>query len=159
MLNICVSFDFSIMKKLWDLAHEKLVNILGGHCVGSNIYGCQPYLKIAIYVLKSTNGGLFYTPLYMDISNEKRLELWHLFWGDEKFIFTCKKIIFSSPQNELSDLNKTYISISVIGRSLSCKYFNLRSMFCLCQYLYLLQLWKWQQKIFLIQFQCKLKSM
>ena len=65
MLNICVSFDFSIMKKLWDLAHEKLVNILGGHCVGSNIYGCQPYLKIAIYVLKSTNGGLFYTPLYV----------------------------------------------------------------------------------------------
>ena len=23
-------FDFCIMKKLWDLAHEKLVNILGG---------------------------------------------------------------------------------------------------------------------------------
>ena len=65
MLNICVSFDFSIMKKFWDLAHEKLVNILGGHCVESNIYGCRPYLKIAIYVLKSTNGGLFYTPLYV----------------------------------------------------------------------------------------------
>ena len=43
MLYISVNFDFCIMKKLWDLAHEKLVNIIGGHCVGINIHGCQPY--------------------------------------------------------------------------------------------------------------------
>ena len=36
-------FDFCIMKTLWDLAHEKLVNIIGGHCVWININGCQPY--------------------------------------------------------------------------------------------------------------------
>ena len=37
----------------------------GGHHVGTNIHGCQPYLKIAIYVLKSANGGLLCRPLYM----------------------------------------------------------------------------------------------
>ena len=65
MFYISVNFDFCIMKKLWDLAHEKLVNILGGHHVGTNIHGCQPYLKIAIYVLKSENGGLLCRPLYV----------------------------------------------------------------------------------------------
>ena len=64
MFYISVNFDFCIMKKLWDLAHQKLVNILGGHHVGTNIHGCQPYLKIAIYVLKSANGGLLCRPLY-----------------------------------------------------------------------------------------------
>ena len=29
MLNSKVNFDISIMKKLWDLAHEKLINIIG----------------------------------------------------------------------------------------------------------------------------------
>ena len=65
MLNISVNFDFCFMKKLWDLAHEKLVNIQGGHHVGTNIHGWQPYLKIAIYVLKSANGGLLCRPLYL----------------------------------------------------------------------------------------------
>ena len=31
MLNYKVIFDFSIMKKLWDLAHDNLVIIQGGH--------------------------------------------------------------------------------------------------------------------------------
>ena len=31
MLNSNVNFDFSIMKKLWDLAHEKLIDIIGRH--------------------------------------------------------------------------------------------------------------------------------
>ena len=65
MLNISVNFDACFMKKLWDLAHEKLVNIQGGHHVGTNIHGWQPYLKIAIYVLKSANGGLLCRPLYL----------------------------------------------------------------------------------------------
>ena len=26
-----MNFDFSIMKKLWDLAHEKLIDIIGRH--------------------------------------------------------------------------------------------------------------------------------
>ena len=29
MLNNYVNFDFSIMKKLWDVGHEKLNNIIG----------------------------------------------------------------------------------------------------------------------------------
>ena len=64
LIKCSIIFDFCIMKKLRDLAHEKLVNILGGHHVGTNIHGCQPYLKIAIYVLKSANGGLLCRPLY-----------------------------------------------------------------------------------------------
>ena len=31
MLNSKVNFDFSIMKKLWDLAHEKLINMIGSY--------------------------------------------------------------------------------------------------------------------------------
>ena len=31
MLNIKVNFNFSIMKKLRDLAHDKLINIIGRH--------------------------------------------------------------------------------------------------------------------------------
>jgi hypothetical protein len=31
MVNNMVNFDFSIMKKLRDLAHEKLINITGRH--------------------------------------------------------------------------------------------------------------------------------
>ena len=65
MLNIAVNFDFCFMKKLWDVAHEKLVNIQGGHHVGTNIHGWQLYLKIAIYVLISANGGLLCRPLYV----------------------------------------------------------------------------------------------
>ena len=32
MLYLSVTFDLLIMKKLWNLAHENLVNIIGGHC-------------------------------------------------------------------------------------------------------------------------------
>ena len=56
MLTNYVNFAFCIMKKLQDFAHEKLVNILGGHRVGINIHACQPNLEMAIYVLKSVNG-------------------------------------------------------------------------------------------------------
>ena len=31
MLNNYVNFDFSIMEKLWDVGHEKLINIIGRH--------------------------------------------------------------------------------------------------------------------------------
>ena len=41
-------YDFYIMKKLWDLPLEKLVNIIIRHVAfWINI---QPYLEIAIYV-------------------------------------------------------------------------------------------------------------
>ena len=38
MNGLYVSFRFSIMEKLSDLAHEKLVNMIGEH----RIHGCQP---------------------------------------------------------------------------------------------------------------------
>ena len=43
MLNKWVNFQFSIMKKLWDIAHENLVNIQGSHGILVNIHGYQPY--------------------------------------------------------------------------------------------------------------------
>ena len=33
MLNNYVNFDLSIMKKLWDVGLEKLINIIGRHCI------------------------------------------------------------------------------------------------------------------------------
>ena len=48
MLNSKVNFDFSIMKKLWDLAHEKLVNIIGRH----GILDVSHTLEKAINVVK-----------------------------------------------------------------------------------------------------------
>ena len=49
MLNSKVKFDFSIMKKLWDLAHEKLINIIGRHGI----------LNVAIYVVKQLKNDSF----------------------------------------------------------------------------------------------------
>ena len=73
MLNISVNIGFCIMKKLLDLAHEKLVNIL----VGINIHGCPPNPEIAIYILKSANGGLLCTRLYLlePVFKELRLNI------------------------------------------------------------------------------------
>ena len=39
MLDNSVDFGFFIMKKLLDLAHENLANILSGHRIGVNIHG------------------------------------------------------------------------------------------------------------------------
>ena len=54
MLNNYVNVEISIMKKLLDLVHEKLANILGG----TNIHACQPSLEMSIHVLKSARGQL-----------------------------------------------------------------------------------------------------
>ena len=54
------------MKKIQDLGHEDLVHILGGHAIGVNIQGCQPNLKMTIYVLKSAVYQLIWAPLYSD---------------------------------------------------------------------------------------------
>ena len=40
MLNSIVNFLFYIMKKILDLAHDNLLDILGGHGIGINIHGC-----------------------------------------------------------------------------------------------------------------------
>ena len=43
MLNTYVNFDFSIMKKLWDVGHEKLINMIGKPWHFGCIHGCQSY--------------------------------------------------------------------------------------------------------------------
>ena len=52
MLNSKVNFDFSIMKTIWDLAHEKLIDIIGRHGILDEYSWCQLHPKIAIYVVK-----------------------------------------------------------------------------------------------------------
>ena len=56
MLNNLVSFDFSVMKKLLDVAYGKLINIIGRHGMAfwMNIYGCQLHPKVAIYIHNKT---------------------------------------------------------------------------------------------------------
>ena len=66
MFYISVNFDFCIMKKLWDLAHEKLVNILGGHHDGTNIHGCQSYLKIHLCTEISKRRTIMQATVYVN---------------------------------------------------------------------------------------------
>ena len=79
------------MKKLLDLAHAKLVSILGGHEVGINIHACQPNLEMAIYVLKSalcqlhimtTVGGTMY-------NKSQQYADYHI--SAKKFIHKCQQ--------------------------------------------------------------------
>ena len=51
MLNSKVNFDFSIMKRAWDLAHEKFINKKGRHGILDE-YSWMLATKIAIYVVK-----------------------------------------------------------------------------------------------------------
>ena len=43
-----MNFDFSIMKKLWDAAHEKLINIKGRHDVLDMFMDVSHTLEMAI---------------------------------------------------------------------------------------------------------------
>ena len=56
MLNT-VTFGFFIMKKLLDLAHERLVNIPGGHEIWINIHGWQPN-PISVHLCTKINSLL-----------------------------------------------------------------------------------------------------
>jgi hypothetical protein len=49
--NVQYLCEFCILKKILDLPHEKLVNILGGHGVRTKIHARQPNLEIAIRYL------------------------------------------------------------------------------------------------------------
>ena len=51
MLNNQVNFDFSIMKKLWDVAHEKFINIKGRHGVLDMFMDVSHTLEMAICVV------------------------------------------------------------------------------------------------------------
>ena len=46
-----MNFDLSIMKKLWDVAHEKLINIKGRHGVLDMFMDVSHTLEMAICVV------------------------------------------------------------------------------------------------------------
>jgi hypothetical protein len=48
-----MNFDFSIMKKLWDVAHEKCINIKGRHSVLDMFMDVSHTLEMAIWCSKS----------------------------------------------------------------------------------------------------------
>ena len=51
MLNNYVNFDFSIMKKLWDVGHEKLINIIGRHGILDTFMSVSHTLEMPICVV------------------------------------------------------------------------------------------------------------
>ena len=51
MLNNYVNFDFSIMKKLWDVGHEKLINIIGRHAILDTLMDVSHNLEMTICVV------------------------------------------------------------------------------------------------------------
>ena len=59
MLNNKVNFDFSIMKKLWDLAHEKLIDILGRYGTLDQYLWMSVHPKIAIYVVNQLKNDTY----------------------------------------------------------------------------------------------------
>ena len=46
-----MNFDFSIMKKLWDVGHEKLINIIGRHAILDILMDVSHNLEMTIFVL------------------------------------------------------------------------------------------------------------
>ena len=51
MLNNYVNFDFSIMKNVWDVGQEKLINIKGRHGIWDMFMDVSHTLEMAICVV------------------------------------------------------------------------------------------------------------
>ena len=51
MLNNYVNFDFFIMKKLWDVGHEKSINIIGRHGILDIFMDVSHILKMTLCVV------------------------------------------------------------------------------------------------------------
>ena len=51
MLNNYVNFDFSIMKKIWDVGHSKLINIIGRYGILDIFMDVSHTLKMTICVV------------------------------------------------------------------------------------------------------------
>ena len=60
MLNNYVNFDFSIMKKLWDVGHEKLINILGRHGILDVLMDVSHTLEMIICVVNQLKNDSYY---------------------------------------------------------------------------------------------------
>ena len=59
MLNSKVNFDFSIMKNLWDLAHEKLINIIGRHGILDIFMDVSHTLEMTICVVNQLKNNSY----------------------------------------------------------------------------------------------------
>ena len=115
--------------------------MLGGHCVGSNIYGCQPYLVIAIYVPKSAHGGLFYTPLYLLTLKQVRMFLHRVFQPN---VICLAKLIISQQMSSSAELFFSLLRLSnkvialsklhdvIFTKLINCKLFFLLFFLCVC---------------------------
>ena len=59
MLNNYVNFDFSIMKKLWDVGHEKLINIIGRHGILDIFMDVSHTLEMTICVVNQLKNNSY----------------------------------------------------------------------------------------------------
>ena len=59
MLNSKVNFDFFIMKKLWDLAHEKLINIICRYGILNEYLWMLATPQVASSVVKQLKNDAF----------------------------------------------------------------------------------------------------
>ena len=59
MLNNYVNFDFSIMKILWDVAHEKLINKIGRHGILDIFMDVSHALEMTICVVNQLKNDIF----------------------------------------------------------------------------------------------------
>ena len=67
ILNNYVNFDFSTMKKLWDVAFEKLSNIKGRYGnLGSIFMDVSHTLEMAICVVNQLTNYSYCQPLYIE---------------------------------------------------------------------------------------------
>ena len=60
MLNSKVNFDFSIMKKIWYLAHEKLINMIGRHGILDDYSWMSATPKVAVNVVKQLKNDSYH---------------------------------------------------------------------------------------------------
>ena len=51
MLNNFANFDFSIMKNLWDVGHEKLINMIGRHGILDIFMVVSHTLEMTIFIV------------------------------------------------------------------------------------------------------------
>ena len=51
MLNNFVNFDFSTMKNLWDVGHEKLINMIGRHGILDIFMVVSHTLEMTIFIV------------------------------------------------------------------------------------------------------------
>ena len=60
MLNNYVNFDFSIMKKLWDVDHEKLINIIRKHGILDIFMDVSHNLEMTICVVNQLKNDSYW---------------------------------------------------------------------------------------------------